>query len=146
VDGSGVFIVNLWLSPQGIWYYRKVTVLPCGRRKKIKKSLHTRDKLVTPRRGLMLARSRAAPRSLSTARHIVPLHPTGKPVVRTSQMSCFALVGAWRSGARCRLVLRGLATGVMSHVYSPIQRMQISPIELDHPMHVVKISAIAMDG
>ncbi|OKP42326.1 hypothetical protein BJP24_19590 [Aeromonas allosaccharophila] len=47
VDGSGIFIVNLWLSPQGIWYYRKVTVLPCGRRKDIKTSLRTRNKLVT---------------------------------------------------------------------------------------------------
>lgn len=46
VDESGVFKVNLWLSPQGIWYYRKVTVLPSGRRKDIKKSLRTRDKLV----------------------------------------------------------------------------------------------------
>jgi len=38
--------VNLWLSPHCIWYYRKVTVLPCGRRKEFKKSLRTRDKLV----------------------------------------------------------------------------------------------------
>ncbi len=38
--------MNLWLSPQGIWYYRQVTVLPSGRRKDIKKSLRTRDKLV----------------------------------------------------------------------------------------------------
>lgn len=37
--------MNLWLSPHGIWYYRKITTLPCGRRKEIKKSLHTRDKL-----------------------------------------------------------------------------------------------------
>ncbi|MFM4719323.1 hypothetical protein ACEUBT_07490 [Aeromonas bivalvium] len=37
--------MHLWLSPHGIWYYRKVTTLPCGRRKEIKKSLHTRDKL-----------------------------------------------------------------------------------------------------
>ncbi|PKQ78835.1 hypothetical protein CJP16_09855 [Aeromonas sobria] len=37
--------MNLWLTPHGIWYYRKVTTLPCGRRKEIKKSLHTRDKL-----------------------------------------------------------------------------------------------------
>ncbi|MFL9625354.1 hypothetical protein [Aeromonas jandaei] len=29
--------MNLWLSPHGIWYYRKVTTLPCGRRKEIKK-------------------------------------------------------------------------------------------------------------
>ena len=28
--------MNLWLSPHGIWYYRKVTTLPCGRRKEIK--------------------------------------------------------------------------------------------------------------
>lgn len=30
MDGLGVFIVNLWLSAQGIWYYRKMTLLPCG--------------------------------------------------------------------------------------------------------------------
>jgi hypothetical protein len=39
--------VNLWLNPHGIWYYRKVAILPCGRRKDVKKSLHTRDKLVS---------------------------------------------------------------------------------------------------
>ncbi|MDM5131406.1 site-specific integrase [Aeromonas piscicola] len=38
--------MNLCLSRHGIWYYRKVTTLPCGRRKEIKKSLQTRDKLV----------------------------------------------------------------------------------------------------
>lgn len=38
--------MNLLLTPHGIWYYRKVTTLPCGRRKEIKKSLHTRDKLM----------------------------------------------------------------------------------------------------
>ena len=38
--------MNLWLSPHGIWYYRKVTTLPCGRRKEIKKFLHTREKLI----------------------------------------------------------------------------------------------------
>ena len=36
--------MNLWLSPHGIWYYRKVTTLPGGHRKEIKKSLHTHDK------------------------------------------------------------------------------------------------------
>lgn len=36
--------MNLWLSPHGIWYFRKVTTLPCGRRKEIKKTLRTRDK------------------------------------------------------------------------------------------------------
>ena len=38
--------MNLWLSPHGIWYYRKVTTLPCGRRKEIKKSLHTETSFV----------------------------------------------------------------------------------------------------
>ncbi|WP_337072146.1 hypothetical protein [Aeromonas veronii] len=37
--------MNLWLSPHGIWYYRQVTTLPCGRRKEINKSLRPRDKL-----------------------------------------------------------------------------------------------------
>ena len=67
VDGSGVFIVNLWLSPQGIWYYRKVTVLPCGRRKDVKKSLRTRDKLVVRDKVAQLltcARSRVKPESI----------------------------------------------------------------------------------
>jgi hypothetical protein len=27
--------MNLWLSPHGIWYFRKVTTLPCGRRKEM---------------------------------------------------------------------------------------------------------------
>lgn len=36
--------MNLSLSPHGICCYRKVTMLLCGRRKEIKKSLHTRDK------------------------------------------------------------------------------------------------------
>ncbi|WP_231499711.1 hypothetical protein [Aeromonas jandaei] len=47
--------MNLWLSPHGIWYYRKVTTLPCGRRKEIKKSLHTRDKLTA--RAAVVAKS-----------------------------------------------------------------------------------------
>ena len=37
--------MNLWLSPHGIWYYRKVTRLPCGGRKEIEKSLQTLAKL-----------------------------------------------------------------------------------------------------
>lgn len=56
--------MNLWLSPQGIWYYRKVTVLPSGRRKDIKKSLRTRDKLVAREQVaqmLTCARSRVKP-------------------------------------------------------------------------------------
>ena len=44
--------MNLWPSlavsglsyPHGIWYFRKVTIMPCGRRKEIKKTLRTRDK------------------------------------------------------------------------------------------------------
>ena len=59
--------MNLWLSPQGIWYYRKVTVLPCGRRKDIKKSLRTRDKLVAREQVAQLlacARSRGKPETV----------------------------------------------------------------------------------
>lgn len=59
--------MNLWLSPQGIWYYCKVTVLPCGRRKDIKKSLRIRDKLVACEKVVQLlacARSRVKPKSI----------------------------------------------------------------------------------
>ena len=35
---------NLMLSRHGIWYYRKVYILPCGRRKELRKSLKTRSK------------------------------------------------------------------------------------------------------
>ncbi len=67
VDESGVFKVNLWLSPHGIWYYRKVTTLPCGRRKEIQKSFHSRDKLVARSKVAQLlacARSRVKPESV----------------------------------------------------------------------------------
>lgn len=56
--------MSLWLSPQGMRYFRKVTVLPCGRRKDIKKSLRTRDKLVARQQVaqmLACARSRVKP-------------------------------------------------------------------------------------
>ncbi|MDH0240129.1 integrase, partial [Aeromonas caviae] len=64
--------MNLWLSPQGIWYYRKVTVLPCGRRKDIKKSLRTRDKLVAREQVAQLltcARSRVKPVAVQAEPH-----------------------------------------------------------------------------
>jgi len=35
---------NLWLSPHGIWYFRKVYLLPSGKRKETRKSLRTRCK------------------------------------------------------------------------------------------------------
>ncbi len=67
--------MNLWLSPHGIWYYRKVTTLPCGRRKEIKKSLHTRDKL-TARAAvaklLACARSRPKPIQLPAEVNVAP--------------------------------------------------------------------------
>ena len=61
---TGALDMNLWLSPHGIWYYRKITTLPCGRRKEIKKSLHTRDKLCARHKVTQLlacVRSRAKP-------------------------------------------------------------------------------------
>ncbi|WP_324020809.1 site-specific integrase [Aeromonas caviae] len=67
--------MNLWLSPHGIWYYRKVTTLPCGRRKEIKKSLHTRDKL-TARAAvaklLVCVRSRPKPIQLPADVNVAP--------------------------------------------------------------------------
>lgn len=59
--------MNLWLSPHGIWYYRKVTTLPCGRRKEFKKSLQTRDKLCARHKVTQLlacVRSRPKPNQL----------------------------------------------------------------------------------
>lgn len=79
--------MNLWLSPHGIWYYRKVTTLPCGRRKEIKKSLHTRDK-PTARAAvaqlLACVRSRPKPIQLPAAPHeqsvSQPMTPATKPL------------------------------------------------------------------
>ncbi|CAD7491074.1 tyrosine-type recombinase/integrase [Aeromonas dhakensis] len=82
--------MNLWLSPHGIWYYRKVTTLPCGRRKEIKKSLHTRDKLTAraavakllacvrsrPKPNQLHADVNAAPHEQSVAQ---PMTPATKP-------------------------------------------------------------------
>ncbi|WP_241658157.1 hypothetical protein [Aeromonas sobria] len=83
--------MNLWLSPHGIWYYRKVTTLPCGRRKEIKKSLHTRDKLMARAavaKLLACVRSRAQPvvQSISEPESpqpqlfIKPAVPAAKPL------------------------------------------------------------------
>ena len=83
--------MNLWLSPHGIWYYRKVTTLPCGRRKEIKKSLHTRDKL-TARAAvaklLACVRSRPKPIQLPADVNVAPheqsvaqpMTPAAKPL------------------------------------------------------------------
>ncbi|WP_238156056.1 hypothetical protein [Aeromonas salmonicida] len=67
--------MNLWLSPHGIWYYRKVTTLPCGRRKEIKKSLHTRDKLCVRHKVTQLlacVRSRPKPNQLPADVNVEP--------------------------------------------------------------------------
>ncbi len=40
--------------PHGIWYFRKVTIMPYGRRKEIKKTLRTRDKSEAKRKVLDL--------------------------------------------------------------------------------------------
>ena len=83
--------MNLWLSPHGIWYYRKVTTLPCGRRKEIKKSLHTRDKLTARHkvaRLLACVRSRpksgvepvAQPETVQQQSVVKPMAPAAKPL------------------------------------------------------------------
>lgn len=81
--------MNLWLSPHGIWYYRKVTTLPCGRRKEIKKSLHTRDKL-TARAAVakLLACVRSRPKSgvePAEASETPPNQSSTKPVARAAK-------------------------------------------------------------
>ena len=62
--------MNLWLSPHGIWYFRKVTIMPCGRRKEIKKTLRTRDKSEAKRKVLDLL---ACVRSDGKTRPVEPL-------------------------------------------------------------------------
>ncbi|HIF9093377.1 hypothetical protein C5F63_14040 [Photobacterium damselae subsp. damselae] len=45
---------NLYLSRHGIWYFRKVTTLPSGKTKDIKKSLRTRCKTEAKRKAIAL--------------------------------------------------------------------------------------------
>ncbi len=81
--------MNLWLSPQGIWYFRKVTKLPCGRRKEIKKSLRTRDKLAARNKVSLLlscVRSRAVPTDEPAGTHQTPSNqPSAKPAARAAK-------------------------------------------------------------
>lgn len=91
--------MNLWLSPHGIWYYRKVTTLPCDRRKEIKKSLHTRDKLCARSKVAQLLAcvcSKAKPVVQPTSEsenpqpqpHIKPAVPAAKPLAPLLSVSC----------------------------------------------------------
>ncbi|MFR9718670.1 tyrosine-type recombinase/integrase [Aeromonas diversa] len=81
--------MNLWLSPHGIWYYRKVTTLPCGRRKEFRKSLQTRDKRVARaavEKLLSCVRSRPIPIPSPVEVAETPLQPSGiKPVTRAAK-------------------------------------------------------------
>ncbi|MGY8196637.1 hypothetical protein L1Q52_27875, partial [Klebsiella pneumoniae] len=43
------------LSRHGIWYYRKVNVLPCGKRREFRRSLGTRSKTEATKRSLRFA-------------------------------------------------------------------------------------------
>ncbi|WP_162618118.1 site-specific integrase [Shewanella halifaxensis] len=45
---------NLHLSRHGIWYFRKVTIAPNGKRKEVKRSLGTRDKTLAKTKVLQL--------------------------------------------------------------------------------------------
>ncbi len=80
--------MNIWLSAQGICDYRKVTVLPCGRRKDIKKSLRTRDKLVAREqvaKMLACARSRVKPAAVQPEPQQLPqqIQPAVNPAPKT---------------------------------------------------------------
>ncbi|MGY3856595.1 tyrosine-type recombinase/integrase [Aeromonas intestinalis] len=68
--------MNLWLSPLGVWYYRKVTILPCGKRKDMKRSLCTRDKrLAHEKVALLLACSRSRGIAPASQHSPVPATP-----------------------------------------------------------------------
>lgn len=47
--------MSLMLSRHGIWYYRKVNVLPCGKRREFRRSLGTRSKTAATKRSLRFA-------------------------------------------------------------------------------------------
>lgn len=47
--------MSLMLSRHGIWYYRKVNVLPCGKRREFRRSLGTRSKTEAMKRSLRFA-------------------------------------------------------------------------------------------
>lgn len=47
--------MSLMLSRHGIWYYRKVNVLPCGKRREFRRSLGTRSKTEATKRSLRFA-------------------------------------------------------------------------------------------
>ncbi|MFM4804326.1 hypothetical protein [Aeromonas bivalvium] len=88
--------MNLWLSPHGIWYYRKVTTLPCGRRKEIKKSLHTRDKLMARHKVTQLlacVRSRPKPIQLPADATVDPQEQCHPAHDSGNQTACSAPVG-----------------------------------------------------
>ncbi len=87
--------MNLWLSPHGIWYYRKVTT----RRKEIKKSLHTRDKPKARHKVTQLlacVHSRPKPVVQPTSEpdnpqpqpNIKPAVPAAKPLAPLLSVSC----------------------------------------------------------
>ncbi|PKQ74534.1 hypothetical protein AOX56_20845 [Aeromonas sobria] len=79
--------MNLWLTPHGIWYYRKVTTSLCGCRKEIKKSLHTRDKLTARAvvaKLLACVRSRAQPVVQPTSE---PENPQPQPYIKPAVLA-----------------------------------------------------------
>jgi hypothetical protein len=48
-------VISLMLSRYGIWYYRKVNILPCGKRREFRCSLGTRSKTEATKRSLRFA-------------------------------------------------------------------------------------------
>lgn len=47
--------MSLMLSHHGVWFYRKVNVLPCGKRREFRRSLGTRSKTEATKRSLRFA-------------------------------------------------------------------------------------------
>lgn len=115
--------MNLWLSPHGIWYYRKVTTLPCGRRKEIKKSLHTRDKLCARNKVTqLLACVRSRPADVNVAPHeqSVPRNPRFYCLV--TRMAALYLSRPWEICLFISLSSVSLLMGLVIYPFMPWER------------------------
>ncbi|UTV28440.1 site-specific integrase [Photobacterium atrarenae] len=71
---------NLWLSPHGFWYFRKVNLLPSGKRKETRKSLRTRCKRTAKEQVIKLLTCDQSSSSASTPAHLSQCNPPSLPV------------------------------------------------------------------
>ncbi|MGF1758408.1 site-specific integrase [Photobacterium sagamiensis] len=74
---------NLWLSPHGIWYFRKVYLLPSGKRKETRKSLRTRCKCTAKEQVIKLLACEQSSRSPSPSTFPSQCNAPSSPVTIT---------------------------------------------------------------